>query len=186
MLDKRNEIYLNNLLNKFGKKSLFSGKIDLLPVYKNIFKKYLQKAIQKTNSEYYNDIQLFFSPSNNLPTRLYKKTIENETKYPFKAMNNWFSAFILAVDKDINNENSKNQWIKADQLFLKIAEKYKKNINKRPEPKCWFIRVGDKYIPQKDNDFRQEGWNALLKRANSSNFYDFKHTALKNLLLDIY
>ena len=188
LLDSRNETFLQITLQKLAKRkySLFSGNHQLTDRYKKIFKNYLINAIWNTNQDYYNDIHLFFIPTNNLVERIYKKTIENEKKYPFKAFNNWFAAFTLAVDKDINNENSKSDWQKADELFSKIPDKDKRELKLRPEARCWFERTGNKYIAKQGKEFGEDGWNALLRRAEGENFYDFKHFALTALLQDIY
>lgn len=188
MLDNRNETFLENTLQKLAKRkySLFSGNHQLTDKYKKIFKIYLVNAVWNTNNDYYNDINLFFNPTTNLKTRLYKKTIENEKKYPFKALNNWFAAFILAVDKDINKENSTNDWQKANHLFSLIPDKDKRDLTQRPEARCWFERYGNKYVAKHGKDFSEDGWNALLRRAKGENFYDFKHFALTSLLQDIY
>lgn len=187
-LDKHNETFLENTLQKLakGKYSLFSGNHQLTDRYKKIFKNYLINAIWVTNNDYYNDISLFFNPTNNLASRLYKKTLENEKNYPFKAFNRWFAAFIMAVDKDINNKNSKSDWLKADELFSKIPDKYKRDLKTRPEPRCWIERNTSKYVAKNGNEFGEDGWNALLRRAEGENFYDFKHFALTSLLQEIY
>lgn len=190
LLDKRNANFLESTLQKLAKKkknhSLFSGNHQLTGKYKNLFKRYLQTSIRNTNEDYYNDIRSFFNYTNKLEERIYKKTIENEKKYPFKAFNNWFTAFIRAVDKDVNNENSKSEWQKADNLFLKISDKYKRDLRQRPEPRCWFERNGNKYIAKQGKDFDEDGWNAVLRRTQRDNFYDFKHDALISLLQATY
>lgn len=188
LLDSKNETVLETTLSKLSQKkfSLFSGEHQLTDRYKKLFRKYLENAIWNTNEEYYNDIYSFFNPTSNLEERLYKKTIENEKKYPFKSLNNWFAAFILAVDMDINKENSKLQWEKADQLYSKIPDKYKREIKQRPEARCWFESNGSKYIPKVGKEFREEGWDALLRRAEARNYYDFKHYAFISLLKEIY
>jgi len=188
LLDSRNETFLENTLQKLAKRkySLFSGNHQLTDRYKKIFKNYLVNAVWNTNNDYYNDINLFFNPTTNLVTRLYKKTIENEKKYPFKGFNNWFAAFILAVGKDINKENSTNDWQKANHLFSLIPDKDKRDLTQRPEARCWFERNGNNYVAKHGKDFGEDGWNALLRRAEGENFYDFKHFALTSLLQDIY
>lgn len=188
LLDKHNETFLNITLQKLAKRkySLFSGNHELPDRYKRIFKKDLQNAIWNTNQEYYNEISIFFNQTNNLLERIYKKTIENERKYPFKAFNRWFAAFIIAVDKDINNENSKSDWVKADEAFSKIPTQFKKGLQPRPEPRCWFERNGNKYVSKQGKEFGEDGWNALLRRAKTDNFYDFRHFALTSLLKEIY
>lgn len=188
LLNTANEIYLRNILQKLAKRkySLFSGNHQLTYRYKKIFKNYLINSIWNTNKDYYNDIQLFFNPTNNLVTRIYKKTVENEKKYPFKAFNNWFAAFILAVDKDIKNETDEKCWQRADELFSKIPDTYKRELKQRPEARCWFERNGNKYVAKRGKDFGENGWNALLRRAEGENFYDFKHLAFSSLLQDIY
>ena len=188
LLDKRNELFFNNILQKLSKSKygLFSGNHELPKRYKKFFRNYLINAVLNTNKDYYNDISSFFVKTNNLVNRLYKKTIENEKRYPFKAFNRWFAAFILAVEKDINNENSKIDWAKADDLFSQIPDKYKRGLKNRPEPRCWFERNGSKYVAKQGKDFGEDGWNALLRRAEEENFYDFKHFALTSLLQDIY
>lgn len=188
LLDNRNETFLENTLQKLAKRkySLFSGSPILTDRYKRIFKNYLVNAVWNTNNEYYNDINLFFNPTTNLVNRLYKSTIENKKKYPFCAFNIWFAAFILAVDKDINKENSTNDWQKANHLFSLIPDKDKRNLTQRPEARCWFERNGNNYVAKNGKDFGEDGWNALLRRAKGENFYDFKHFALTSLLQDIY
>ena len=188
ILDNRNETFLENILQKLEKRkySLFSGNYQLTDRYKNLFRRYLQTAIWNTNEDYFNDIHNFFNYTNNLEERIYKKTVENEKKYPFKAFNNWFATFILAVNKDINKENSTNDWQKADDLFSKISDKYKRNLKQRPDPRCWFERNGNTYIAKRGKDFAEDGWNALLRRAESENFYDFKHIALASVLQGSY
>jgi hypothetical protein len=188
LLDKNNEDFLETILQKLLKNrfSLFSGNHELTERYKKLFKHYLIEAIWNTNEDYYNDISPFFEPTNNLVERLYKKTIENDKKYPFKALNKWFAAFTLAVEKDINMENSASNWAKADDLYLKIPDRYKRDLTNRPEPRCWFERNGNYYLAKPGKDFGEDGWNALLRRAESENFYDFKHFALTSLLQDIY
>jgi len=188
LLDSRNERLLETTLNKLSLKkfSLFSGDHQLTVRYKKIFGKYLQNAIWNTNEDYYNDISLFFNATNNLQERLYKKTIKKENKYPFNSLNNWFAAFILAVDKDINKENSKEAWAKADELYSKISDKYRKEISQRPEARCWFDRNGNKYVVKRGKEFSENGWNALLRRAQGENFYEFKHFAFISLLKDTY
>jgi hypothetical protein len=188
LLDKRNENFLESTLQKLAKRkcSLFSGNHQLTDRYKRIFRKYLETAILNTNEDYYDDIKIFFNQTNKLEERIYKRTIENEGKYPFKALNNWFSAFIIAVDKDINNENSKSDWREADDLFSKIPDKYKRDLKQRPEPRCWFERNGNKYVAKQGKDFDEYGWSALLRRAEDDNFYKFKHNALILLLQGIY
>jgi hypothetical protein len=190
LLDNRNENILKITLQKLAKKkknhSLFSGNHQLTGIYKNLFKRYLQRSIQNTNEDYYDDIRSFFDYTNKLEERIYKRTIENK-KYDFKALNNWFAAFILAVDKDINNENSKSDWQKADDLFSsKIPDKYKRDLKQRPEARCWFERNGNKYVAKQGKDFDEDGWNALLRRTQRDNFYDFKHDALISLLKAVY
>lgn len=188
LLDKHNESFLENTLQKLSKRkySLFSGNHELPNKYKNIFKRYLQNAIWNTNQEYYNDISSFFNPTKNFAERIYSKTIENEKNYPFKAFNKWFSAFIIAVDKEINNENSISSWLKADELFSKIPDQFKRDLSTRPEPRCWFERNGNKYVVKQGKEFDGDGWNALIRRAEGKNLYDFKHSALNSLLQDIY
>jgi len=188
ILDTANEAFLENTLAKLTKNkySLFNGQHELNDRYKRLFKQYLVDAIWKTNGDYYNDICLFFNPTSKLEEKVYKRTIENERKYPFKALNNWFAAFTLAVDKDINNESSQAQWKKADELYLKISDQYRKEISHRPEVRCWFDKIGNSYIAKTGREFGEEGWDALIRRANSSNFYDFKHNAFISLLKEIY
>ncbi|MBD0332673.1 MAG: hypothetical protein ICV66_08455, partial [Chitinophagaceae bacterium] len=188
VLDNINEAFLQSTLAKLSQKkfSLFNGYHQLSDRYKRLFKRYLEDAVWNTNPEYYNDIYQFFNPTVKLEERLYKRTIENERKYPFKSLNKWFAAFILAVDKDINNENSETQWKKADELFLKIPDQYRKELAQRPDVRCWLDKVGNKYIPKHANQFDEQGWDALLRRANSSNFYDFKHNAFISLLKESY
>jgi len=186
LLDKRNETFLESTLQKLAKRkySLFSGSHQLTNRYKKLLCKYLQTAIRNTNKDYYNDISSFFNFTNKLKEIVYKKIIENEKKYPFKAFNNWFSAFILAVDKDINNENSVKEWNRADYLFSKIKDK--QDLKQRPEPRCWLEKNGNKYVAKQGKDFDEAGWNALLRRAEGDTFYDFKHFALTSLLQEIY
>lgn len=188
VLDSFNESLLENTLTKLSQKkySLFNGQHQLADKYKRLFRKYLENAIWSTSEEYYNDIYSFFNSTTNLDERLYKKTLENEKKYPFKSLNNWFAAFIVAVDKDVNKENSIPQWKKADELYFKISDKYRKELPQRPEARCWFDRNGNKYIPKAGKEFGEEGWDALIRRANSNNFYDFKHYAFISLLKEIY
>jgi hypothetical protein len=186
-LDRRNEIFLQSILKKLAKRkySLFFDP-QLTTKYKNIFKNYLREEIKARNLNYFNDIHSLFSPTNNLRERLFKKTIENEKKYPFKAFNDWCAAFILAVDSDIGGKNSKMNWQKADELFSKIPDVNKRGLSQRPEPRCWFERTGTKYTARQGNDFDQDGWNAVIKKAGKKNFYDFKHAALASLLKDLY
>lgn len=198
LLDSRNEAFLRIILQKLAKKkknhSLFSGNHQLTTKYKNLFKRYLKTSIRNTNEDYYYDIRSFFNYTNKLEERIYKRTIENEKKYHFKAFNNWFAAFILAVDKNINEEDSKNDWIKADLLYKKIRWQEMpagiRQISDRPisDKRTWFDRQGKKYIKIEEgkNKFNQEGWDAILRRAQNENFYDFKHFALTALLQDIY
>lgn len=188
LLEKTNEAFLETILFKLAQKkhSLFNGNHELNDNYKKLFRKYLENAIWNTNNDFYNDICNFFNPTPKLDERIYKRTVENEKKYPFKALNNWFSAFTLAVDKDVNNENSAAQWKKADEVYFKIPDQYRKEISQRPEVRCWFDRIGNKYIPKTGREFGEEGWDALLRRANSPNFYDFKHNAFISLLKETY
>lgn len=182
-LDRKNQQYLENLLNKFSKNSLFSGNIRLTK-YNHLFNTYLKTAIKNLNPEYYNDISRFFYSTKNLKEQLYRNTIEKEKKYYFKELNDWFSAFILAADTEIKNKNSERAWQKAKNLFSKIPEKEKRDLTQRPETHCWIERNGIKYVEGKD--FDENGWNALLRRAEGVNFYDFKHLALATLLQDTY
>jgi hypothetical protein len=187
-LDSNNESVLENTLTILSKKkySLFNGQHLLVDKYKRLFRKYLENAIKCTSEEYYNDINSFFNPTNKVDERLYKKILENERKYPFKTLNNWFTAFIIAVDKDITKENSNAQWQKADELYLKISDKFKKELPKRPEARCWFDKNGNKYIIKAGKEFGEGGWEALMRRANSNIFFDFKHSAFISLLKEIY
>ncbi|MCK9280224.1 MAG: hypothetical protein M0P71_06365 [Melioribacteraceae bacterium] len=184
LLDNRNEKYLEDILKKLSRKkhSLFCGNHLLSDKYKNIFLKYLHQSIYNTNPDYYNDIYLLFENSTNLAKRIQSRTLFSEKKYPFKSLNDWFAAFIVAVDKDLNKEDSKSAWKKADELYQKIPNKYKNELSLRPEPKCWFEKSGDHYIPIEDKTFDEEGWNALLNRTRYDYMYDFKHTALISLL----
>lgn len=188
VLEKNNEAFLESTLLKLAqrKNSLYYGNPELNDNYKKLFRKYLENAIWSTNQEYYKDICSYFNPTANLEEKIYKRVLENENKYPFKALNNWFSAFTLAVDKDINKENSDVQWKKADELYFKIPDNYRKDISQIPEARCWFDRIGNRYIPKTGKEFGEEGWDALLRRANSSNFYDFKHNAFISLLKESY
>lgn len=182
-LDKKNEQYLETLLNRFSKNSLFAGNIQLTK-YNHLFNTYLKTAIKNLNPEYYNDISRFFYSTKNLKEQIYKNTIEKKKKYYFKEINEWFSAFILAVNTEIKNENSERAWQKAKNLFSEIPDKEKRDLTERPETRCWFDRNGIKYVEGKD--FDENGWNALLRRAKGVNFYDFKHFALATLLQDTY
>jgi hypothetical protein len=188
ILENTNEAVLENTLFKLAQKknSLFNGQHELNDTYKRLFRKYLENAIWETNHDYYNDVYSFFDSTTKLEEKIYKRIIDNEKKYPFKALNNWFSAFTLAVDKDVNNENSVAQWKKADELYFKIPDQYRKEISQRPESRCWFDRIGNRYIPKTGREFGEAGWDALIRRANSSNFYDFKHNAFISLLKEIY
>lgn len=188
ILESTNEAYLGNTLLKLAQKknSLFNGQHELNDTYKKLFRKYLENAIWKTNHDYYHDVCSFFNSTTKLEEKIYKRIIENEKKYPFKALNNWFSAFTLAVDKDVNTENSVAQWKKADELYFNIPDQCRKEISQRPEARCWFDRVGSRYIPKTGREFGEAGWDALIRRANSSNFYDFKHNAFISLLKEIY
>lgn len=188
VLEKTNEALLEDTLLKLAQKknSLFNGEHELNATYKKLFRKYLENAIWNTNQEYYNDVCSFFNPTLKLEEKIYKRTIENEKNYPFKALNKWFSSFTLAVDKDINNENSQTQWKNADELYYTIPVQFRKEVSQRPEARCWFDRIGNKYIPKTGKEFGEEGWDALIRRANSSNFYDFKHNAFISLLKESY
>jgi hypothetical protein len=188
ILESTNEAFLETTLFKLAQKknSLFNGQHELNDSYKKLFRKYLENAIWNTNQDYHNDVCSFFNPTWKLKERIYKRVIENEKKYPFKALNNWFSAFTLAVDKDVNNESSQAQWKKADELYFKIPDQYRNEISQRPEARCWFDRIGNRYIPKTGREFGEAGWDALSRRANSSNFYDFKHNAFVSLLKEIY
>ncbi len=192
VFDKKNEIFLEDTLQRLAKKSsLFSGNLQPTSSYKNIFRGYLRDAIKNTNKDYYNDINFFFNPKNKFIDKLYKRTIEDEKKYRFKELNNWFSAFILAVDKDINNENHKSDWQKTNSFYKQIKWDIMPvgKLSDRPisDKLTWFEKQGNKYIKIEEgkNKFNQEGWDALIRRANRENFYDFKHFALTSLLQDI-
>lgn len=190
-LDSKNKAYLDKILDDLSrnKYSLFFGNHLLHSTYKNSFKKKLINAIRKNNKDYYKDIKNFFESTNLLEKEIYKKTIDNR-KYPFHDLNKWFSAFIIAVDNDINNKHSVNEWKEVDNLYSITRQKYSKELNEykailkqSPKIRCWFEKEGDKY--KRKSDFNQAGWDAMLRRAKRKRFYDFRHSALISLLKEI-
>lgn len=195
VLDKRNEIILMATLKKFGQRnhrhSIFNGNHQLTPKYKNIFKKYLRNAIWNTNQNYYYDIEKFFMSTKNLGDKIYRRILNNDRNYPFRALNKWFSAFVIAVDKDINNAHSKKDWDNADKRFNELEKHGIGSLKQRPEPKSWIDWNGNRYVKKEGKDFDEDGWNALVRRATRATqqdqyFYDFRHTALISLLKELY
>ncbi len=174
-----NKIYLNYLIKKLcsRKTSFFSNPI-LSPKFRNMFLAKLKHIIKE--NAYGQDLKLL-NELFNKPNKSYFITqkILKQKKYPFKALNDWFKYFILAINSDIQGLDSSKHWNKADNYYSSIKDK---KFKKKPNPKCWFELKGGSY--KKKDDFNSSGWESLLRRAknNNGNFYDFRHSALASLL----
>ncbi|MCB9207687.1 MAG: hypothetical protein H6611_10350 [Ignavibacteriales bacterium] len=116
-------------------------------------------------------------------TKEINKILKSE-KYPFLIFNNWVSAYIKAVDAEIDGENSSLLWKKVDNEFSKLTKnKYYQSLKPRiTTPNCWVKYENSKYSIAEN--FDDASWAAILRRAKrkSGNFYNFKLTALNSLI----
>lgn len=181
------KILLTNL--RKGSNSLFRGK-DYLPTrYSNKFFVILKQLIKKNRfGEDLNLMKKVFNAPRHIDALL--QNVLNDSKYPFRVLNDWFCAFIQAVNADLDNETSKALWEKADRLFdqikrRQIALRHDSLKNKRPHPRCWFDEKVGGYI--KKDTFDESAWQAVLRRAESKDrFYSrFRTDALTSLLKEL-
>lgn len=181
------KILLTNL--RKGSNSLFRGKDYLGTRYTNKFFVVLKQVIKKYKFGDDLDLmkKLFNSPRR---ANVTLENVLNSSKYPFRVLNDWFGAFVRAVNADLENRNSNALWEKADRLFDQIkrsqfAFRHDSLKNKRPHPRCWFAERARSYI--RSDDFDESAWEALLRRAESKDhFYSiFRTDALGSLLLEL-
>lgn len=178
-----NERYLNNLLLKMSKKrtSIFNGKTILSKKLRIMFLKSLKDLLNEglfgNDSKFINKI--FSKPAKS--GREINKILSS-SMYPFKDYNNWVRNFVLAVDCDLNNKDSKLAWMRTDKAYKFLDKSIK--ADRRPAPQCWFKYDGQKYFVA--DDFNSSGWKAVLRRAKrkDGHFYDFKLNALHSLLME--
>lgn len=184
-----NQRYLNDLVKNFrkiGKKSLFSGNLLLPRNYRAMLLNRLKNVLKEGGFGEDKELirEIFKKPAK--ADRVLYELLDKKGKYPFRSMNDWLSSFILAVNAELERKDSRAYWKKADELYDLMKKKYHNiSINKRPEPKTWFIRENNGY--KKTNSFDESKWNALLKRAKRPDrrVFTFRIDALISILKEL-
>jgi hypothetical protein len=184
---ERNQRFMEELLKKLGKKrlSLFRGELLLAPLFRRkMLKKIRETLYENEFSEDYSLCKRLLTKPKIAP-KILNKVLINEV-YPFHSRNLWYSAFILAVNADIEGSGTPLRWKKADGLYAKI--KSHRPAHARPRPKCWFqLNGNDRYSTLKD--FDKDGWRAIVAKAERQSegfpFYSFRIFALQSLLAEL-
>ncbi len=187
--------YLKNLRKSLSRRkySLFSSHLMYEPLtYKG--RKELAKKMYNHNPEYYQVVESFFNVSKFNQERFWKLTLENK-RLPFINLNNWFSAFVKAVDADIENlRNRRSLWQNADNYFSilsndKAVSSYIKSIGRRPNKDNWFEQKDGVYILSEKLKQNVTQWESYKRRQGedygSRFFSTFRHTALANLIREL-
>jgi len=101
-------------------------------------------------------------------------------------------AYINAVDKDIHNKKSFNDWkdvkVKYDKAYTDCKNALSIRIQELPKYKSngWFNGEAGSYSINKES-FNEYTWNNLVSRANSKEGYsDFKLKAMSFILKELY
>lgn len=196
--DFNKDKYINDVVKKLqaSKISLFTNH-QLNIILKRKFKKELLEAIKNQGVPNHFKIVKEFSEYKTFENdNFYKRTLENKT-LPFVHLNNWVSAFVKAVDADVNGNSNKIFWKEADELFNKIPEQYKQDKNdleKLSNQSKWFDikngcytykKVGTKLEPQNSKAL----WETYQKRQDDvlgkRFFFNYRHFALLRLLQEL-
>ncbi len=167
---------------------------------KNKFRKELEIKIQKKNKEvYYNILKPFFDYAT-FDKKFWTETLDKKA-LPFVHLNNWFVAFVNAVDADINNKSSKQLWNDSDKAFDKIPKQFlsvsKSDIvlNKWQKPIKWFQVKNGKYsfpdrVNKSENRRIENLWESYKKRqgeeVGTRYFFNYRHYALLRLLKELH
>lgn len=184
--------------------SLFVGHKFKRVELKRRFKDELKLKIQKKNKEvYYDFIRPFFDYATIDNDNFWRNTLDKK-ELPFVHLNNWFVAFVNAVDADINEKpNRKLLWDEANSSFTKIKPKFLSTsksdivLKERMKTKTWFEynEKEKRYsFPDRGNKSKNRRienlWESYKKRQGEEVgtryfFFNFRHYALLRLLKEL-
>jgi hypothetical protein len=160
---------------------------------KGTAKRELQKKLKSHNPNYFQYIESFFEDSSFNEEKFWRVTLDNP-KLPFLQLNQWFQAFVQAVQGDLDeSRNRKRLWQDADHCYdrllqNKLVGKQVSALGKRPNKENWFEKSNGLYKfsqKMKQNPTQWESYSRRQGEENSKYFFTFRHAALASLIKEL-
>lgn len=197
-LDARNEKKLTALITRFkkNKSRFFKSGGELTNSDKGVFMDALKKSLRERNlgdetgKVFFSAIRPFLDKGRQLNRERLQAAILENRDLPFYWSNRYMSAFIKAVDADLQGKYNSILWAafeRSRKELLKAFPKEERKLSaKIKQPSCWIVYDAYSNRYRKGDDFDENKWNGHVHNADNkaSRFHAFRTGTLAQLIIE--